>query len=69
MRYILFRAIDGYKAKTIPSCATTTRSEAIGFFNGILAINISSVQIEEENFAEKIPMLLTFLALAITKEK
>jgi diguanylate cyclase (GGDEF)-like protein len=25
-----------------------------GFFNGILAINISSVQIEEENFAEKI---------------
>ncbi len=36
MRYILFRAIDGYKAKTIPSCATTTRSEAIGFFNGIL---------------------------------
>ena len=36
MWHILFGAIDGDKAKIIPSCATTTRSEAIRFFNGIL---------------------------------
>nr|WP_321469235.1 hypothetical protein [uncultured Desulfobulbus sp.] len=36
MWHILFRAIDGDKAKIIPSCATATRSEAIRFFNGIL---------------------------------